>query len=306
MGRGEGEQEGGGGGGGWRHWATACKAAACLPVVVVCCGGGYIYIYMHLERDAFWLAGSASFSSLHSCPHRVVCSVHLRWRESAVKTILRVYTVNYRHLVVLRPPHLACVLLQFAQVSALPICEQAAAAVLLARNHVCGMRMHVNSCAAAAGGRTEQQNGLGFEGYCSSPTGSMQALSMQSDGGGGGSGSSSRLSPSECDAVAAAVIAKCVHQPRHQDTCPALETVPILTLIAAAGTTHCRATASPRRGNGPSLQVPSPPPPLLPYVPTAAMWHHATPPLPRPCGSPIASQASLLFEAPPTRPSFTS
>ena len=43
-------------------------------------------VYMHLHRDAFWLAGSASFCSLHSCPHRVVCSVHLRCRESAVKT----------------------------------------------------------------------------------------------------------------------------------------------------------------------------------------------------------------------------
>ena len=199
-----------------------CVQGSCLPA----CRGRLLRgrLYIHAFAQGCVLVGwfcfffFASFLPL-SCR---VCSVHLRWRESAVKTILRFYTVNYRHLVVLRPPHLACVLLQFAQVSALPICEQAAAAVLLARNHVCGMRMHVNSCAAAAGGRTEQQNGLGFEGYCSSPTGSMQALSMQSDGGGSGS-SSGRLSPSECDAVAAAVIAKCVHQPRHQDTCPALK-----------------------------------------------------------------------------------
>ena len=60
----------------------------------------------------------------------------------------------------------------------------------------------------------------------------------------------------------------------------AFETVPTMTLMSAAGTTPCRATASPRRGNGPSLQVPPPPPPLLPHIPTAATCINHRPPAP--------------------------
>ena len=103
--------------------------------------------------------------------------------------------------------------------------------------------------------------------------GSLQTLVMQCDGEGGGS--SSQLSPSECDAVAAAVIAKCVvqqheqpcnHAKRSADGCCRYNSLPRngkpaqgeWTVLAGAAAAASRAAASPSCDHVPSITSPPP------------------------------------------------
>ena len=103
--------------------------------------------------------------------------------------------------------------------------------------------------------------------------GSLQTLVMQCDGEGGGS--SSQLSPSECDAVAAAVIEKCVMQQHEQpcdhaktsaDGCCRYNSLPRngkpaqgeWTVLAGAAAAASRAAASPSCDHVPSITSPPP------------------------------------------------